>query len=643
MNKIIIAFVIIATLFSSCAKEYDDSKLWDKQDQQDKRLNDLENSIKDLKSEIEAAKKDIAANKESITELTTLVQKFEDLSAKVDANDETNKTALKEIKESLLETINERLNTLENDSSSSVNTEEIKALKELIKDLQNTTNNTGHLFNEIYQKEFVTYCPSDSELHEWDTMEKVYNSLMNVSFVTNQDFTEMNTRLCSFTSKHYCTFTDSEGKSTSNIVIEEDNIIQFMGESNLHFYEIKKINEYSYFFKGVTTNDQYTQYLFILKEKKEEFENGYSSYEKLHKVTAITINPSTLKMNLNESLPLSYSLTPSTSNTKDIVWTSSDGTICTIEETENNNEINVKAIKEGLCDIIATSKNRIVGTCHIGVGRIKVSGIELSKKDLDLELNKTFKLNAIITPTVASIKDVIWTSNNSDIATVDETGLVTAINIGETVIKATSKDGGFLVECKINVLPIPLQEISYISDSMDLFEDDIQNLALIFTPENASNKNVVWTIEDETIAVILDNNKIKALTKGETILTAISEDGSHKCSIIIKVNDFSSFLETNITSSSVVTIMDRITGGVFVSLTNNSSHDVKIIRLQIQDTASGQNVLYATFAEDEGLVKAHETSKGWGSNTLNSVYRPRFIYTVEYNGKQYTSECLFHN
>lgn len=56
--------------------------------------------------------------------------------------------------------------------------------------------------------------------------------------------------------------------------------------------------------------------------------------------------------------------------------------------------------------------------------------IELNETELTLAVGETFQLTAAIKPSYANNKNVVWSSKNEQIATVDETGLVTAIQGG---------------------------------------------------------------------------------------------------------------------------------------------------------------------------------------------------------------------
>lgn len=85
------------------------------------------------------------------------------------------------------------------------------------------------------------------------------------------------------------------------------------------------------------------------------------------------------------------------------------------------------------------------------VQNVAVDGITLDNETLSLDAGYTAQLTALVTPEGAANKKVVWTSANEQVATVDDTGLVTGVNFGETVITATTEDGNYTATCDVSV------------------------------------------------------------------------------------------------------------------------------------------------------------------------------------------------
>ncbi|MBO4416912.1 MAG: Ig-like domain-containing protein [Bacteroidales bacterium] len=85
--------------------------------------------------------------------------------------------------------------------------------------------------------------------------------------------------------------------------------------------------------------------------------------------------------------------------------------------------------------------------------RITVTGISLSKSNYDLVAGETVSIVATVTPSNATQSTVIWSSSDTDVATVDYSGVITAVQSGTAIITATTYDGGFYETCTITVAP----------------------------------------------------------------------------------------------------------------------------------------------------------------------------------------------
>ena len=84
---------------------------------------------------------------------------------------------------------------------------------------------------------------------------------------------------------------------------------------------------------------------------------------------------------------------------------------------------------------------------------IKVTGVILDKSELSLNKGETETLVATVLPSDASNKNVIWSSSNESIATVDDNGLVTAVgDSGNANITVTTVDGGHTAQCALNII-----------------------------------------------------------------------------------------------------------------------------------------------------------------------------------------------
>ena len=105
--------------------------------------------------------------------------------------------------------------------------------------------------------------------------------------------------------------------------------------------------------------------------------------------------------------------------------------------------------------IVATDKagNRTEKTITVydGTYVIPVTGVSLDESSITLDVGGNQTLTATVTPENATNKKVRWASDNEDVATVSEDGVVTAVAGGTAVITATTHDGLFTATCTVTV------------------------------------------------------------------------------------------------------------------------------------------------------------------------------------------------
>ena len=166
---------------------------------------------------------------------------------------------------------------------------------------------------------------------------------------------------------------------------------------------------------------------------------------------------------------------------------------------------------------------------------VNVSGVTLNKNDLSLYIGEKETLIATITPSAATNKDINWSSSDISVASINN-GEVTALSTGSTIISVTSVDGNYSATCTVAVLEkvINVTSISLNKDALDLQVGDSETLIATITPNNATNKNVIWSSSNEQVATVT-NGLINAIKEGTATIYAKSEDGNFIASCTINV------------------------------------------------------------------------------------------------------------
>lgn len=140
----------------------------------------------------------------------------------------------------------------------------------------------------------------------------------------------------------------------------------------------------------------------------------------------ITLTETELTLGRNEKYQLTAGLNPMDS-TDEVIWSSSDEKIAKVDKTGN-----VEAISAGEA-VITVKAGEKTATCKVTVN-IPITSIYLNKRSIELNsIGDSYQLNASYYPSDAD-GAIIWKSDDEGVASVDQTGKVTAVGKGTTTI-----------------------------------------------------------------------------------------------------------------------------------------------------------------------------------------------------------------
>ena len=156
-----------------------------------------------------------------------------------------------------------------------------------------------------------------------------------------------------------------------------------------------------------------------------------------------------------------------------------------------------------------------------------VSSIKLNTTSIQLDKGSDYTLSATINPTDATITNIIWTSSNPQVATVDQSGMVRALSAGTTTISATTNDGSDVsASCNVTVNNVETK-ISLSKTEASLPVNEIMTLSYTIVPSTTS---VQWSTSDPNIAAIKVNSDnsvtVVGMADGIATITATATDGS---------------------------------------------------------------------------------------------------------------------
>ncbi|WP_433814690.1 Ig-like domain-containing protein [Flavobacterium johnsoniae] len=172
---------------------------------------------------------------------------------------------------------------------------------------------------------------------------------------------------------------------------------------------------------------------------------------------------------------------------------------------------------------------------------VAVTGVSVSPATVTVGLGTTQQLNAAIAPANATNQNVTWTSSNTAVATVNASGLVTAVAAGTATITVKTVDGNKTVTSAITVATIPVSSVAVSPTSASLYAGNTQQLSATISPANATNKTVTWSSSNTAIATVNSSGLVTAVSAGTATITATTQDGNKTASAAITVNPNTSF------------------------------------------------------------------------------------------------------
>lgn len=242
-----------------------------------------------------------------------------------------------------------------------------------------------------------------------------------------------------------------------------------------------------------------------------------------------------------------------------LTWSSSDETVATVDETGL-----VTAVGAGEADVtVSVADANISSTTHIKVV-ILPTGVEVPET-LSLELNgeATKALGAKMTPEDATDVKLAYVSSDESVATVDESGNVTAVGVGECTITttivadttATAEDAG--VDSEMLVVPEnakaetkvtvgkAIESITLDSNEGVLTVGNTHTIKATVFPEDATDKVVTWKSSDESIATVDAEGNVTAKDTGNVTIMAVNSDGDVSSTYELTVNKAAAKPATN--------------------------------------------------------------------------------------------------
>ncbi len=284
----------------------------------------------------------------------------------------------------------------------------------------------------------------------------------------------------------------------------------------------------------------------------------------------------------------------------DMNYTSSDPAVLVVDENGN-----MVAVSAGTAEVALSSKDGKITTSK--TIEVIVTPTDITTTDaLTLTAGETATLETAVAPDDATHVAISYTSSDDAIATVSDTGEVTAVAAGDATITATVDGTALFADCKVTVFPaIESVELNY--TTLSLLPEGTAQLTYIAAPEEALSDDVTYTSSDEAVATVDAEGNVTAVADGTATIT-------------VNVNGVTAECEVTVSTKAASTTSKTSGGNGSASSNGNSGTSSTYDPSQASESQAAQSGATASF-EYGGVPFSVATNDNiWAIDSSDSAY-----------------------
>lgn len=246
-------------------------------------------------------------------------------------------------------------------------------------------------------------------------------------------------------------------------------------------------------------------------------------------VTGISLDPREFTLEtIGSSFTIKPVISPEDASDLGVVWESADTKVVSVASDGT-----VTAIGPGTTTVKATTNDgSFTSNCVVSV-KSPAQHVSLDKTSLKLLEGESGKLTATVYPLNSTQKTLTWVSDHPDVASVDNEGNVTARKAGTATVTVKVAENVTAV-CKVTVIS-RVTGISLSETTVELKPGETHQLTATVLPQNASNAEVTWYSDKESVATVSQSGLVTGVGPGETTVHAVTTDGGKMASCLVKV------------------------------------------------------------------------------------------------------------
>lgn len=319
-------------------------------------------------------------------------------------------------------------------------------------------------------------------------------------------------------------------------------------------------------------------------------------------VSAITVSDAELTLEISQTALLRAVVSPANATDKTVEWSSESPDVATVDSAGL-----ITAIAPGTAKIRASSANGLSDVCTVTVSRaaVEVESIQLSGSAHTMTVGETYQITAAVIPADASDQSLSWSSANPAAATVDGTGLVTAVAPGTAKITVLTANG-VSASCMITVAEKEGNFLVLSADALQMKPGDSLTVVAASSAGYYPDMALSWSSSAPGVAVVDQNGTITALSAGSATIT-VSAFNHRSASLEVTVMSVGIPVESVIIGTTALNLSQHATYQLSAAILPTNASDQLL-------TWISSNSAVASVAQD-GTV----TAQSIGSCTITVI------------------------
>jgi uncharacterized protein YjdB len=253
-------------------------------------------------------------------------------------------------------------------------------------------------------------------------------------------------------------------------------------------------------------------------------------------VASVTVSPTTLSLLAGQTGTLTATVRDAANNVltdRQVTWTSSNTAVATVAPNGS-----VTAVAPGTATITAASEGR-TGSATVTVSPVPVANVTVSPSTVSLTTGATQQITVTTSDASGNVltgRTVTWQSANTAVATVTQSGLITAVGPGSTTVTATSE--GKTGTVSVTVTPPPVGSVTITPSTATVnvaFTTQLTATVRDVNGATVSGASVTWSTDSPLIATVSQTGVVTGLSPGTATITATSGGKSGTATITVQL------------------------------------------------------------------------------------------------------------